>query len=99
MVLLSHAGCLDTSALALKIHIFYLLLRPRGDARLARAAVRLLCTQEPAPREDDSWARAPVLEIGLLVLAEVKRRTTAGCGLLLRGDLPSSHSETDAQGV
>jgi hypothetical protein len=33
--------------------------------------------------EDDSWARAPMPETGLLVSAEVKRRTTAGGGLLL----------------
>jgi hypothetical protein len=69
--------------LVLKIHPFCLLRRPRGGAVLARAAIRLLCTQEPAPKEDDSWARAPVLETGLLVLAEVKRRTTGGGGLLL----------------
>jgi hypothetical protein len=50
---------------------------------LARAAVRLLCTQEPAPKEDDSWARAPVLETGLLVSVEVKRCTTADGGVLL----------------
>jgi hypothetical protein len=35
------------------------------------------------PKEDDSWARAPVSDTGLLVLAEVKRRTTAGGGSLL----------------
>jgi hypothetical protein len=39
---------------------------------LARAVVQLLCTQEPAPKEDDSWAQAPMLETGLLVSAEVK---------------------------
>jgi hypothetical protein len=48
-----------------------------------RAAVRLLGTKEPAPKEDDSWARAPASETGLLVSAEVKRRTTAGGGVLL----------------
>jgi hypothetical protein len=32
--------------------------------------------------EDDSWAQAPVLETGLLVSAEVKRRTTAGGSIL-----------------
>jgi hypothetical protein len=36
---------------------------------------------------------------GLLVLVEVKRRTTPGVGLLLRDDSPSSHSEADTQGV
>jgi hypothetical protein len=35
------------------------------------------------PEEDDSWARAPVLETRLLVSAEVKRRTTTGGGMLL----------------
>jgi hypothetical protein len=50
---------------------------------LARAMVRLLCTQEPAPMEDDSWAQAPVPETGLLVSVEVKRRTFADSGVLL----------------
>jgi hypothetical protein len=35
------------------------------------------------PKEDDSWAQAPVLETGPLVSAEMKRRTIAGGGLLL----------------
>jgi hypothetical protein len=52
-------GCLDTAALVLKIHLLCPLRRPRGGAVLARAVVRLLCTQEPAPKEDDSWAWAP----------------------------------------
>jgi hypothetical protein len=50
---------------------------------LARAAVRLLCTQEPAPKEDDSWVRAPVSETEPLVSAEVKKRTTTGDSPLL----------------
>jgi hypothetical protein len=33
--------------------------------------------------EDDSWARAPVLETGMLVSTEAKRRTAAGGGVLL----------------
>jgi hypothetical protein len=33
--------------------------------------------------EDDSWARALVSETGLLVSAEVKRRTAADGGVLL----------------
>jgi hypothetical protein len=45
--------------------------------------VRLLCTQELAPMGDDSWAWAPMLEIGLLVSAKVKRRTAADGGVLL----------------
>jgi hypothetical protein len=77
------AGCLDTAALVLKIHLLCLLRRPRGGVVLARATVRLLCTQEPAPKEDDSWAWAPVLETGLLVSTEVKRHTTVGGGVLL----------------
>jgi hypothetical protein len=40
---------------------------------LARATVRLLCTQGLAPKEGDSWARTPMSEPGLLVLAETKR--------------------------
>jgi hypothetical protein len=32
--------------------------------------------------EDDSWARAPLPETGLLVSAEVMRRTTAGGSML-----------------
>jgi hypothetical protein len=44
--------------------------------------VRLLCTQEPAPKEGDSWARAPVSGTGLSVSAGVKMRTTAGGGVL-----------------
>jgi hypothetical protein len=43
-----------------------------------RAAVWLLYTQEPAPKEGDSWARAPVLETGPLLSTEVKRCVTAG---------------------
>jgi hypothetical protein len=77
------AGCLDTATLVLKIYLLYFQRRPQGGAVLARAAVRLLYTQEPAPMEDDSWARASVLETRLLVLAEVNRRTTADGGVLL----------------
>jgi hypothetical protein len=68
--------------LVLKIHLLSLLRRPRGGAVLARAAVRLLCTQEPTPKEDDKWARALVLRTRLLVLVEAKRRTTVGGGAL-----------------
>jgi hypothetical protein len=77
------AGCLDTAALVLKIHLLCPLRWPRGGAVLAQAAVRLLCTQEPAPKEGDSWARAPMSEIGLLLSAEVKRHTITGGGVLL----------------
>jgi hypothetical protein len=53
------------------------------------AAVRLLRTRRPTPKEHDSWARAPVLEAGPLLSAEMKRHSGS----------PSSHTETDAQGV
>jgi hypothetical protein len=51
--------------------------------RAPRAAVRLLCTRRSMPEEYDSWARAPMSETGPLLSAEVKRRTTAGGGVLL----------------
>jgi hypothetical protein len=55
----------------------------RGSTLPARAAVRLFRTREPTPKEYDSWARAPVSEIGLLFLAvEMMRRATAGGGSL-----------------
>jgi hypothetical protein len=50
------AGCLGTAALILKFHLYCLLRQPQGGAVLVRAVVRLLCTQGPAPKEDDSWA-------------------------------------------
>jgi hypothetical protein len=46
------------------------------------AMVRLLRTQRPTPKEYDSWARAPVPEAGPLLSVEMKRRTTAGGGVL-----------------
>jgi hypothetical protein len=44
-----------------------------------RVAVCLLRTRRPTPKEYDSWARAPVLEAGSLLSAEMKRHD----GLLL----------------
>jgi hypothetical protein len=52
-----------------------LLRRSRG---VAESAVRLLRTQGSAPKEDDSWARAPAPETGSLVAAEMKRHATTG---------------------
>jgi hypothetical protein len=43
----------------LKIYLLSLLRLPRGDAVLARAAVRLLCTQKPACRVHDMWPGPP----------------------------------------
>jgi hypothetical protein len=36
----------------------------RGWWRTPHAAVRLLCTRRPTPKEYDSWALAPVPEAG-----------------------------------
>jgi hypothetical protein len=46
--------------------------------------------------EDDSWARAPVLETGPLLSVEMKRRTTAGGSMLFTrrtGPLPSAETK------
>jgi hypothetical protein len=39
-----------------------------------RVAVRLLRTRRPTPKENDSWARAPMLEASPLLSAEMERR-------------------------
>jgi hypothetical protein len=83
-------GCLGTAALILKFHLLCLLRQPRGGAVLVQAAVRLLCTQELAPKEDDSWAQAPVPETGLSVSAGAKRRTTTGGGAFFTRRFASS---------
>jgi hypothetical protein len=49
-------GVPRVAALVLKIYLLSLLRCPRGGAALARAAVRLSCTQEPARRVYDMWA-------------------------------------------
>jgi hypothetical protein len=54
-----------------------------GRWRAPHAAVRILRTRRPTPKEYGSWAWAPVLEAGPLRSAEMKRRTTAGGGVLL----------------
>jgi hypothetical protein len=51
--------------------------------RAPHVAVHLLRTRRPTPKEYDSWAQAPVPEAGPMLLAEVKRCTTAGGGMLL----------------
>jgi hypothetical protein len=50
--------------------------------RAPHATVRLLRTRRPTPEEYDSWAQAPVSETGPLLSAKMKRRTTAGGGVL-----------------
>jgi hypothetical protein len=69
--------------------------RYRGRRPTPHVAVHLLRTRRPTPKEYDSWARAPVLESGPLLSAEMKRRG----GRSFRDGSPSSHSETSAQGV
>jgi hypothetical protein len=39
-----------------------------------RVAVHLLRARRPTPKEDDSWAQAPVSEAGPLLSAEMERR-------------------------
>jgi hypothetical protein len=56
--------------------------------RAPHAAVHLLRTRRPTPEEYDLWARAPVLETGPLLSAEVKRHTIAGGGVLLTTTSP-----------
>jgi hypothetical protein len=51
--------------------------------RAPHAVVHRLRTRRPTPEEYDSWTQAPVSETGLLLSAGVKRRTTAGGGVLL----------------
>jgi hypothetical protein len=51
--------------------------------RAPYAAVCLLRTRRPTPKEYDSWARAPVSGAGPLFLAEMERRTTTDGGVLL----------------
>jgi hypothetical protein len=55
-------GMPRVAALVLKIYLLSPLRRPRGDAVLARAAVRLFCTQKPAHRVHHMWAWAPMLD-------------------------------------
>jgi hypothetical protein len=43
-----------------------------------RVAVCLLRTRRPTPKEDDTWAQAPMPEASPLLLAKMKRRITAG---------------------
>jgi hypothetical protein len=59
--------------------------------RAPHAAVRLLHTRRSTPKEYDSLAWAPVPEAAPLLSAEMKRRTTAGGGVLLRRFAFSAH--------
>jgi hypothetical protein len=70
-------GCLE-SLHFLKIYLLSLLRRSRGGAVLARAVVRLSCTQEPARRVYDMWAWAPMPEVEPPVAAKLRGRATAG---------------------
>jgi hypothetical protein len=53
----------------------------RGRWHAPHTAVRLLRTRRPTPKEYDPWAQAPVIEAGLLLSVEMKRR---GGSLLAR---------------
>jgi hypothetical protein len=75
-------GVPRVAALVLKIYLLSLLRRPRGGAVLARAAVRLFCTQKSARRVHVMWAWAPMPEVGPSVEAEggtTVRRLHAPC--------------------
>jgi hypothetical protein len=75
----------QVAALVLKIYLLSLLRRPPGGTVLARAAVRLSCTQEPARRVYDMWAWAPMSEVGPPVVAELGGAQSRGdCMLLVR---------------
>jgi hypothetical protein len=50
--------------------------------RAPYATVHLLRTRRSTPKEYDSWAWAPVLGTGPLLSAKIKRRSTAGGGVL-----------------
>jgi hypothetical protein len=71
-------GVPRVAASVLKIYLLSLLRRPREGAVLARAAVRLSCTQESARQMYDMWARAPMPEVGPLVAGKLRGRATAG---------------------
>jgi hypothetical protein len=63
-------GVPRVAALVLKIYLLSLLQRPRGGAVLAQVAVRLFCTQKPARQVYDTWAWAPMPEVGPPIEAE-----------------------------
>jgi hypothetical protein len=46
----------------------------RGRRLALPVAISLLRTRRPMPKEDDSWAWAPVSEAGPLLSTEMKRR-------------------------
>jgi hypothetical protein len=50
----------------------------RNRWRALHALVRLLRTQKPVRQVHDMWAWAPMLEVGPLVAAKMRGRTTAG---------------------
>jgi hypothetical protein len=71
-------GVARVAASVLKIYLISLLRRPRENAVLARAAVRLSCTQGPARRMYDMWAWAPMPEVGPPVAAKLRGHATVG---------------------
>jgi hypothetical protein len=81
-------GVPQVAALVLKIYLLSLLRRPRGGVVLARAAVRLFCTQKPAHRVHVMWAWAPMLEVGPPVEAEGAHNRGAVARSLCGGSPP-----------
>jgi hypothetical protein len=65
-------------ASVLKFYLISLLRQPREGTVLARAAVRLSCTQGPTRRMYGMWARAPMPEVGRPVAAKLRGSATAG---------------------
>jgi hypothetical protein len=75
-------GVPRVAALVLKIYHLSLLRRPQGGTVLARAAVRLFCTQKPVHRVHDTWAWAPMPEVGPPVAAKPRGRLNAACAMV-----------------
>jgi hypothetical protein len=87
MPLLGHARGASSRCIGfLKIYLLSLLRRSQGGALLARAAVQLSCTQEPARQVYDMWAWAPMPEVGppIAVKLQGARDRGGGCMLLVR---------------
>jgi hypothetical protein len=75
-------GVRRVAALVSRVYLLSLLRRPRGGAILARAAVRLFCSQKPARRVHVMWAWAPMPEVGPPVEAEgAHNRGAVACSL------------------
>jgi hypothetical protein len=72
------AGCLESLHWFLKIYLLSLLRWFQGGTVLARAAVQLSCSQEPAGRVYDMWAWAPCQKLNDQLQRSFKGRATTG---------------------